>query len=211
MRCERFMSRTDSRCFPAIQVRPFPSVRSHVRRQGWLHAPRLPLRADIDRERKQRPLYPTQTAPWTKHSTSAAVAAQMARDLLQREVAFENHPRKPRLAQEPRPLGRAVRNLRRGVQLHRKVHPPQSHVLHDQRIDARVDQAAACRSAASSSSSHTSVLSVAWTRTPKRWAYSTTRAISSAEFPAALPRAEPRARRYRPHRRRSPRRPRPAA
>ena len=63
-------------------------------------------------------------------------------DLLQREVAFENHPRKPRLAQEPRPLGRAVRNLRRGVQLHRKVHPPQSHVLHDQRIDARVDQAA---------------------------------------------------------------------
>ena len=61
-------------------------------------------------------------------------------DLLQREVAFENHPRKPRLAQKPRPFGRAVRNLRRGVQFHRKVHPPQSHVLHDQRVDARGDQ-----------------------------------------------------------------------
>lgn len=73
------MSRTDSRCLPAMYVRPFPSVRSHASRQGWLQAPRLPLRPDIDRERKQRPLKPTQIAPWTKHSTSAVVAEQIAR------------------------------------------------------------------------------------------------------------------------------------
>ena len=185
MRCERFMSHTDSRCFPAIQVRPFPSVRSHVRRQGWLHAPRLPLRADIDRERKQRPLYPTQTAPWTKHSTSAAVAAQMARissSVRLRSRITRANPASPKnrapsgvrfetCVEACSSTGRSIR--RRAMSCTISASTPASIRLR------------ACRSAASSSSSHTSVLSVAWTRTPKRWAYSTTRAISSAEFPAA--------------------------
>ena len=39
----------------------------------------MPLRGPIERERKQRPLYPTQMAPCTKHSTSALVAAHTAR------------------------------------------------------------------------------------------------------------------------------------
>ena len=43
----------------------------------------------------------------------------------------------------------------------------------------------ACRSASANSLSHNKVLSVAWTRTPKRWAYSAARAISSALLPAA--------------------------
>ena len=168
-----------------IQVRPFPSVRSHVRRQGWLHAPRLPLRADIDRERKQRPLYPTQTAPWTKHSTSAAVAAQMARissSVRLRSRITRANPASPKnrapsgvrfetCVEACSSTGRSIR--RRAMSCTISASTPASIRLR------------ACRSAASSSSSHTSVLSVAWTRTPKRWAYSTTRAISSAEFPAA--------------------------
>ena len=63
-------------------------------------------------------------------------------DLIERKVALEDHPRKARLAQEASPFGRAVRDLRRGVQFDRKVHPPQGHVLHDQRVDARGDQLA---------------------------------------------------------------------
>ena len=61
-------------------------------------------------------------------------------DLLEREVALQNHPGKASIGKEPDPLGRAVAHLRRGVQLDGKVHAPQGHVLHDQRIDPRGDQ-----------------------------------------------------------------------
>ena len=61
-------------------------------------------------------------------------------DLVEREVALQNHPGKARLRKEPRPLGRTVAHLRRGVQLDGKVHAPQGHVLHDQGIDPRGNQ-----------------------------------------------------------------------
>ena len=61
-------------------------------------------------------------------------------NLLQRQVALQDHPGEPDLPQKPRPLGSPVADLRRGVQFHRKVHLPQGHVLHDQRIDPRRDQ-----------------------------------------------------------------------
>ena len=61
-------------------------------------------------------------------------------DLVQRQVPFEDHPREARLAQKTGPLGRRVAHLRRGVQFDGQRHPPQGHVLHDQRIDARGDQ-----------------------------------------------------------------------
>ena len=63
-------------------------------------------------------------------------------DLVERERPFENHAREARLGEEARPLGRAVGDLRRGVQLHGEVHPPQSHVLHDEGIDPGVDELA---------------------------------------------------------------------
>ena len=63
-------------------------------------------------------------------------------DFVERKVPLQNDAREPRLAQEPRPFGRAVRHLRRGMQLDRKIHPPQGHVLHDERIDPRGDQLA---------------------------------------------------------------------
>lgn len=46
-----------------MMVRPASSVRSYGRRHAYEHSPRLPLRGDIDRDRKQRPLYPTHIAP----------------------------------------------------------------------------------------------------------------------------------------------------
>ena len=63
-------------------------------------------------------------------------------DLVERERPFENHAREARLGEEARPLGRAVGDLRRGVQFHGEVHPPQGHVLHDEGIDSGVDQLA---------------------------------------------------------------------
>ncbi len=63
-------------------------------------------------------------------------------DFVQRQGPFKNHAREPGVAQKTRHLGRTHRHLRRGVQLDRQIHPPQSHVLHDQRVDPGVDQLA---------------------------------------------------------------------
>ena len=61
-------------------------------------------------------------------------------DFVERQRPFENHAREPRLAQESGTFRRAVRHLRRGMELHRKIHPPISHILDDQGVDPRGDQ-----------------------------------------------------------------------
>ena len=116
-----------------MSLRPVASVKSQGRRHGWLHAPRLPLRPDIARERKQRPLYPTQIAPWTKTSTSAVVAAQMAR-ISSSESALSRITRaKPASARKRAPSGVRFETCV-------EVHPPQGHVLHDEGIDPGVEE-----------------------------------------------------------------------
>jgi len=66
-------------------------------------------------------------------------------DFVERQGPFEDDAGEPRLAEEPGHCRRTDRNLRRCVQLDGQIHPPQSHVLHDEGIDPGGDQLAGLR------------------------------------------------------------------